>query len=111
MSQEAYEAALATYYNATLETLTTAAAVNSWVSDATRGKITEIASEEAVQQVGGKLRRREPALPSCCGTTARQPEPERPPINAASLSATAQAVLLLVNAVYFKGAWMSPFPE
>ncbi|PRW50775.1 ase inhibitor I4 serpin isoform A [Chlorella sorokiniana] len=69
--QEAYQAALQTYFNATLEQLSTAQAVNDWVSEATRGKITEIVNDDIVQQ----------------------------------------AVLMLVNAVYFKGQWANQFDK
>ena len=48
--QAAYEAALVEFYNATLGSLTTAAPINAWVSGATQGKITEIVSDEVVQQ-------------------------------------------------------------
>ncbi len=45
--------------------------VNSWVSNATRGKITEIVDEETLQDL----------------------------------------VLLLINALYFKGGWEAPFQK
>ncbi|KAI7837489.1 hypothetical protein COHA_008680 [Chlorella ohadii] len=69
--QEAYQAALQSTFNATLEQLTTAQAVNDWVSEATRGKITDVVNDEIVQQ----------------------------------------AILMLVNAIYFKGQWVNQFDK
>ncbi|KAL4429193.1 hypothetical protein ABPG77_010172 [Micractinium sp. CCAP 211/92] len=67
--QPEYAATLAAYYNATLDTLTSAKEVNDWVSEKTQGKITSIVDDATVRE----------------------------------------AVLLLVNAIYFKGSWASQF--
>ena len=60
------------FYAATLENLKSAAQVNSWVSEKTRGKITEILQEGDVKP---------------------------------------DTILILVNALYFKGLWSKPFDK
>ena len=67
--QPQYSATLESAFGAEARTITDAAAVNSWVADATKGKIDSIVDDGTV----------------------------------------AQATLLLVNAVYFKGLWASQF--
>lgn len=69
--QPGYAQALQEAFGAVARPLTSAAAVNSWVSEATRGKISSIVDEDAVRQ----------------------------------------AVLVLVNAVYFKGLWLHKFKK
>ncbi|KAL4443398.1 hypothetical protein ABPG75_011135 [Micractinium tetrahymenae] len=48
--QPDYASALATFYNASLETLTSAKAVNDWVSEATQGKITQVVDDATVRE-------------------------------------------------------------
>ncbi|HKY63368.1 MAG TPA: serpin family protein [bacterium] len=60
------------FYAATLSTLKSAAQVNSWVSEKTRGKITEILRNEDIKP---------------------------------------DTILILVNALYFKGLWSKPFDK
>ncbi|HEX5033631.1 MAG TPA: serpin family protein, partial [bacterium] len=60
------------FYAATLSTLKSAAQVNGWVSEKTRGKITEILRNEDIKP---------------------------------------DTILILVNALYFKGLWSKPFDK
>ena len=68
---EGYVKNLETFFHAQARPLTGASVVNSWVSDATHGKIKSIISE----------------------------------------GQAAQAALVLVNAIYFKGLWQESFVE
>ncbi|EFN56639.1 hypothetical protein CHLNCDRAFT_51632 [Chlorella variabilis] len=69
--QAPYARALQSAFGAQAAPLTTAAAINAWVSEATRGKITGIVDDGAVSQ----------------------------------------AILILVNAVYFKALWQYQFKK
>ena len=51
--QPQYADALSRVFGTAPQPLTTAAAINAWVSEATRGKISEIVDEGAISQVGG----------------------------------------------------------
>eukprot|EP00887_Chlorella_sp_A99_P001184 scaffold14.g1184.t1 len=69
--QQHFKTTLSTWFDAEAAPITDAAAVNGWVSKATRGKIKEIVDD---------------------GTLA-------------------QMALLLINAVYFKGLWLTQFDK
>ncbi|HKX12611.1 MAG TPA: serpin family protein [bacterium] len=60
------------FYAATLETLKSAAQVNGWVSEKTKGKITSILTDQDIKP---------------------------------------DTILILVNALYFKGLWSKPFDK
>ena len=68
----AFLAATQQYYAAKLAALTTAEAINAWIREQTRGKITGIVRSENI---------------------------------------TPETILILVNALYFKGAWQKPFTK
>ena len=53
--QPQYAEVLSRVFGTAPHPLTTAAAINSWVSDATRGKITGIVDGGAISQVGVRL--------------------------------------------------------
>lgn len=111
--QPAYAAALQAGFGAKAAPIASAAEINGWVSEATRGCIKEIVDEGAVRQAsaggwrGARLGWRVGRFQERC--TARCTT------NASAflflLFGPLQAILILINCVYFKGLWTHQFDK